>query len=55
MKEKRYTIYYKTDKENILKENVTKEQVDKFLASLTYAEKSHLRIKQVKTIDNLER
>lgn len=47
MEEKKYNIYYKTDKDIILKENVTKEQVDKFLATLTVAEVSHLRITEV--------
>lgn len=42
--EDRYTLYYKTDKIYVLRKNLTKEQVDKFLSTLTPVEKSYLRI-----------
>ena len=44
MGEDRYILYYETDKIHILRENVTKEQVDKFLETLTPVEKACLRI-----------
>lgn len=55
MSEDLYTIHYQTDKDNILRTNVTKEQVDKFLASLTYAEKSSLRVTKNKNKEDKER
>ena len=48
--EKRYTLYYKTDKIYIFREGLTKDQVDKFLKVLTPIEKSYLRITEMKKI-----
>ena len=51
----RFNIYYMTDRLKLLKENVLKEDTIKFLKTLTVAEKSHIRLEEVKEREEEER
>lgn len=42
---KKYDLYYVTDRPILFRENLTEEQVDKFINSLTLAQRVHIQIK----------
>lgn len=42
---KKYDLYYVTDRPILFRENLTEEQVDKFINSLTLAQKIHIQVK----------
>lgn len=43
-----YKVYYETDHPILINREFTKEQLEIFLNSLTYAEKAHLRVTKIK-------
>ena len=45
---KKYNLFYKTKNKTVEKKNITKEEVDKFLAGLETENESELRVIQVK-------
>ena len=48
MNEEMYKVYYETDHPILINREFTKEQLEIFLNSLTYAEKAHLRVTKIK-------
>lgn len=42
----KYNIYYTTDREHLLKRNITKEEAREYLKGLTMAEKTHIHIEE---------
>lgn len=44
-----YKVFYETDHPIVIDREFTKEQLDKFLNSLTYAEKSNLKVTKIKS------
>lgn len=51
---KKYNLFYKTKGRVVEKKNVTKKEVDKFLAELKTENESELRVIQVKDRDEEE-
>lgn len=51
---KKYNLFYKAGDRIIDKKNITKEEVDKFLASLEEEKESELRVSQVKEREDEE-
>lgn len=45
---KKYNLYYKADDKVIIRENISKEEIDKILNTLTEHPQSELRITRVK-------
>lgn len=52
---KKYNLFYKAKDKIVEKKNITKEEVDNFLAGLDTQNESELRVKQVKERDDEER
>lgn len=51
---KKYNLFYKAKDRIVEKKNVTKEEIDKFLAGLETENESELRVIQVKERDDEE-
>lgn len=51
---KKYNLFYKAKDKIVEKKNVTKEEIDKFLAGLETENESELRVIQVKDRDEEE-
>lgn len=51
---KKYNLFYKAKDRIVEKKNVTKEEIDKFLAGLETENESELRVIQVKERDEEE-
>lgn len=51
---KKYNLFYKAKDKIVEKKNVTKEEIDKFLAGLKTENESELRVIQVKDRDEEE-
>ena len=51
---KKYNLFYKIKDKVVEKKNVTKEEIDKFLAGLETENESELRVIQVKERDEEE-
>lgn len=51
---KKYNLFYKAKDKIVDKKNVTKEEIDKFLAGLETENESELRVIQVKDRDEEE-
>lgn len=57
----RFNIYYMTDKKQVLRRDISKEDAREYLKSLTFAEKAHTVLEEIKeeneeeTMDNKEK
>lgn len=57
----RFNIYYMTDKKQVLRRDISKEEAREYLKSLTHAEKTHTVLEEIKeeneeeTMDNKEK
>ena len=57
----RFNIYYMTDKKQVLRRDISKEEAREYLKSLTHAEKAHTVVEEIKeeneekSMDNKEK
>ena len=56
----KYNIYYMTDKKQVLRRDISKEEAREYLKSLTFAEKAHTVVEEIeeegeKSMDNKEK
>ena len=55
----RFNIYYMTDKKQVLRRDISKEEAIEYLKSLTHAEKAHTVVEKIeneeKSMDNKEK
>lgn len=56
----RFNIYYMTDKKQVLRRDISKEDAREYLKSLTHAEKAHTVVEEIEekgeeTMDNKEK
>jgi len=48
----KFDIYYLTDKKNLLRKGVSKEDTIKYLKSLTFAQRTHIYLEPIKEKTN---